>query len=233
MSWWRHTHAHLSRGGWLEARFLAAAGLILLLIFAFVKIADEVTDGASRDFDHAAVEFFRHPGAPPAPIGPPWLPEAARDITALGSAGVLTLLTVLVAIALLLQRRHRLVGLLVVSALGATALSNGMKKFFDRDRPDAAYQLMPVSQMSFPSGHSTLSAAIYLLLGLMLAKASTDYRAKGYFIAAAAFITMLVGVTRVYLGAHFPTDVAAGWCVGAAWALGSALIARRIERPPA
>lgn len=230
MSWWRRTHGHLSRGGWLEGRFLVVLAGILLLVFAFVKIADEVTEGASRDFDHAAIEFFRQPGPSHVPVGAPWLPEIARDITALGSASVLTLLTVLVAIALLLRGRRRLVLLLIASSLAATALSSGMKHLFGRERPEAAYQLMPVSSLSFPSGHSTLSAAVYLLLGLMLATASTSYRAKVYFIAAGAFIPLLVGLTRVYLGAHFPTDVAAGWCVGIAWALGSALIARRLER---
>lgn len=230
MSWWRRTHGHLSREGWLEGRFLAVLAGILLLVFAFVKIADEVTDGSSRDFDHAAIEVFRHPGPPHVPVGAPLLPEIARDITALGSASVLTLLTLLVAIALLLQGRRRLVLLLIVSSLGATALSSGMKHLFGRERPHIDYQLMPVSSMSFPSGHSTLSAAIYLLLGLMLATSSTSYRAKFFFIAAGAFIPLLVGLTRVYLGAHFPTDVTAGWCVGAAWAMASAIVAHRLER---
>ncbi len=231
MRWGRGTLARLSRGGWLETNFLFALAVILLLVFAFVKIADEVTDGNSRDFDHAAIEWFRHPGPPHAPIGPKALPEIARDVTALGGAAVLTLLTALVATALWLRRRRRLVALLIVSCLGATLLSGGMKRFFERDRPAAAYQLMPVSSMSFPSGHSTLSAAVYLLLGLMLATASPDYRSKIFFIAAGALLPLLVGLTRVYLGAHFPTDVAAGWCVGAAWALGSALVAHRLERP--
>ena len=73
--------------------------------------------------------------------------------------------------------------------------------------------------MSFPSGHAALSAVCYLTLGVLLAQTQASRTLRIYFIATAMVLTLLVGVTRIYLGVHYPTDVLAGWCFGIAWAL--------------
>jgi undecaprenyl-diphosphatase len=83
---------------------------------------------------------------------------------------------------------------------------------------------------SFPSGHATLSAATYLTLGVLLARLELRRRAKLYFLGLAVILTALVGASRVYLGVHWPTDVLAGWSVGAAWAMGVWLVALWLQR---
>jgi undecaprenyl-diphosphatase len=83
---------------------------------------------------------------------------------------------------------------------------------------------------SFPSGHSLNAAVVYLTLGSMLAGLSREPRLKLYFFGVAMLLTFLVGVSRVYMGVHYPTDVLAGWCAGMAWALSCGLVARRLRR---
>lgn len=213
--------------GWFESRTLLLALVGFGCLFVFVEIADEVREGGTRDVDHSVLDALRAPGDPATPRGPAWMTPVIRDISALGGVAVLTLLTLLVVGFLVLQRRWRLAAVLLASSIGATILNHAMKRFFNRDRPETAYHLVEVGNQSFPSGHSMLSAAIYLTLGMMLAKVARPVWAKGYFLASAGVVVVLVGLSRVYLGVHFPSDVAAGWTIGAAWAFLCALVAHR------
>ncbi len=204
------------------------AGLLVIVVcaWAFAELADEVREGATADFDRGVLVALRQPGDLGTPIGPEALQRVVRDVTALGSAAVLTLVTLLSAGWLAIRRKWTLVALLMVSVVGATVLSVTMKLFFDRERPELAFRLMPTSDMSFPSGHSTLSAATFLSIGLLLSAATAVRREKLYCMAWAVLLTVLVGLSRLYLGVHFPTDVLAGWCVGIGWALACAVVAR-------
>ena len=105
-----------------------------------------------------------------------------------------------------------------------------MKLGFNRARPDVVPHLVDVSTMSFPSGHAMLSAMTYLTLGAMLARAQSQRRLKIFVLGVTMALTLLIGVSRVVLGVHWPTDVLAGWLVGCAWALGFWLLARQITR---
>lgn len=172
---------------------------------------------------------LRVPGSPTTPIGPPWLSEAARDVTALGGVAVLTLLTVLVTAQFLLRREWAAAALVALTAISGTMISNVLKLIFHRPRPEFT-AIMEYGQGSFPSGHSTASAVIYLTFGLMLAKAADTRSMRVFYISAAILLTGLVGVSRLYLGVHYPTDVAAGWSIGAAWALICAMIASMVDR---
>jgi undecaprenyl-diphosphatase len=102
--------------------------------------------------------------------------------------------------------------------LGGTALNSLLKLVFARPRPDLVTPLTQVLTLSFPSGHAALSAIGYLTLGALLAQAQASRAIRIYFIVVAVALTLLVGVSRVYLGVHYPTDVLAGWCIGLAWA---------------
>ncbi|MEO6368948.1 MAG: phosphatase PAP2 family protein [Steroidobacteraceae bacterium] len=163
------------------------------------------------------------------PIGPDWLQRAAMDITSLGSHTVLILLVTIVAGFLLINGR-RAAGLLTVLASGgAMVLSSCLKALFHRARPDVVERLVSVFSPSFPSGHALLSAAIYLTLGALLAREFPRTPLRRYFLSIAVALTLLIGLSRVYLGVHWPSDVLAGWCIGALWAWGCWRVAKRLQ----
>ena len=155
----------------------------------------------------------------------------------LGSGSVLTLVTLGCVGALLLARRYRMLIVLLIVVGGGTLLSLGMKQFFNRPRPPYAEMMPYVVTASFPSGHSMLSAVVYMTLAVFLARASSQRSFKIYFIVIGVIVTLLVGVSRVYLGVHYPTDVLAGWSSGLTWAMLCWLViyflqqTRLIERP--
>ena len=220
-------HAEHSRGAeatrarprWLEFGFLAVVCAAASALWVFIEVAESVVEGETHAFDVAILLALRTAGDPADPFGPRWLEQLARDITALGSPGVLTLLVVAVSAFLLLVRRQRS-ALLVLAATGTGALATRLLKLsFDRPRPELIPPDITISTASFPSGHAMGSAFVYLTLGALLAQASTDQRSKLFAMCLALALTGLVGISRVYLGVHWPSDVLAGWAAGACWAI--------------
>lgn len=203
--------------GILQLRYALMAMSALLLV-GFGLIADEVSEGDSLDFDKAVLAALREPGNLQDPVGPAWLEEAARDVTALGGVAILSLLVTLVVAHFMLRGKWRTGAFLAFVVIAGTMLSNALKVFFDRPRPDLT-GIVHVASASFPSGHATVSAVTYLSLGVVLARASDRRRLKLFYIAVAILLTGIVGLSRLYLGVHYPTDVAAGWALGAAWAI--------------
>ena len=143
---------------------------------------------------------------------------------------VLTLMTFAVAGYLLMAKKYHAMWLVLIATFSGLILSTVLKQSFDRDRPDLVPHLSHVYTSSFPSGHSMLSAVVYLTLGSLLARLAPGYAVKIYFIALALFATFLVGVSRVYMGVHYPTDVLAGWTAGLVWAIVCWLVARQLQR---
>ena len=195
---------------------LAIAGLL----FAFGFIAQEVVKGKTLAFDREVMLALRSSADPRVPIGPTWLPEAARDLTSLGSIIVLVIITLAVVGYLFLAGRSAVAWLMLIAVFDGIVLSDLLKFAFGRARPDEVTPLARVFTTSFPSGHATLSAITYLTIGAILARSQPLSTISVYFLSLAAFLTVLIGVCRIYLGVHYPTDVLAGWCVGAAWAMG-------------
>ncbi len=213
-----------------EPMVLVAVLAIAAAIWLFAALADEVMEGDTHAVDEAILLALRDPADVAQPFGPEWLHEVVRDFTALGGNAVLTLVTVAVTGYLLMLRRYGAAMLVIIAIGGGTLLAMALKLGFDRPRPDLVPHGTLVTSASFPSGHSMLSAVVYLTLGALLARVQPRRRLKAYLLLLAVLVTILVGISRIYLGVHWPTDVLAGWSVGAAWALSCWLIARWLQQ---
>ncbi len=223
--------ADLDRVAGLARRSAAAAkkeiGLVAVMallagsIWAFIGISDKVLEEETHAIDEAILLSLRTPGDRSDPIGPDWVEELGRDATALGGVGVLTLITVASVVYLVLRGKGRVALFVAISIASGIALSTALKAGFDRPRPDLVPHGSIVYTASFPSGHSMMSALVYLTLGVLLARMQPERRLKIYVLLLAVLVTVAVGVSRVYLGVHWPTDVLAGWTAGAAWAMAS------------
>jgi undecaprenyl-diphosphatase len=214
----------------LEAGTVILVLLVASALWTFLGIADEVREGETAGFDRWLLLALRDPADPTHPIGPAWLREVGRDLTALGGVAVLSLLTAAVAAWLALRRLWGATWLLLASVGGGILASTLLKLAFERPRPDLVPHLSHVATASFPSGHSMMAAVVYLTLGVLLARVEPRRRTKAFVLSVAVILTLLVGVSRVYLGVHWPTDVLAGWSIGAAWALLCWLVARWLQR---
>lgn len=182
-------------------------------------LADELIEGEGWAIDPRILVGLRVPGDLQRPIGPHWLQQSAVDISALGGPTLLWLFG-LSGLVWLLWRRHRAeAAWIAVSLIGATLISNSLKYVIGRPRPELVPHLVQVNNASFPSGHSLVSAALYLTLALMLAEDAKSWAARTAIVGFGALLVLLIGCSRVYLGVHWPSDVLGGWSFGTAWAL--------------
>jgi len=180
--------------------------------------AHEVGEGSTEVLDRRILLALRNPADLSDPIGPRWLEETMRDITGLGSVFTVVFVTCAVAAYLALTERRR-IGLYVLGAVGSGELvSTVLKLFYHRPRPDLVPHGMEVFTASFPSGHAMMSAIAYLTLAILLARVDRNRRVKGFVLVLGVSVTLLVGISRIYLGVHWLSDVLVGWCVGEAWA---------------
>jgi len=189
------------------------------VIFLFAKLADWVAEGRTRAFDERILLALRTPGNLSDPIGPLWFEEFVRDVTALGSTGVLTMMVLAVTGFLVMTRKRYAAVVVLAAVISGVLISQTMKWAYARPRPELVPHGAEVYTASFPSGHAMMSAIVYLTLGALLARTQADAGVKAYILAVAVILTALVGSSRVYLGVHWPTDVLAGWVLGAVWAL--------------
>ncbi len=196
----------------------------------FVVLAEEVNEGETLSVDNAILLAMREPGDPGDPRGPAWVESMGRDLTALGSTVVIVFITAAIGGGLLLLRNYQAVLFMLIAVGGGQAISSLLKFGFNRPRPDLVPHAVDVYTASFPSGHSMLSAIIYLTLAALLSRLTKSAALRLYIVAAAMVLTVLVGISRVYLGVHYPSDVLAGWAAGLAWAATCWLVAAILQQ---
>lgn len=210
-----------------QARALAAKRpeLVVLLAFALaaaallmiVKLGSEIAEGDTTAFDVAVLTQLRHATAGDA-VWQTTLRAVMLDVTALGDNATLVIVVAMVAGFLLLAHRRRLALLLIAATASGAIVTGVLKAVFDRPRPDVVAHLTTFGTASFPSGHAMNSAVTYLTLAGLVARAAPTGRLRVYLLCCAAALTFVIGVSRIYLGVHWATDVLAGWIAGSGWA---------------
>jgi undecaprenyl-diphosphatase len=202
-----------------EAPYLVVVLALSVAIWIFGILESRPNGAFTANFDRGVLLSLRRTDDLSKPIGPPVFVTALRDITALGSTTVIGFITIAVAGLIALNGQPRKALLVCISVASGSGLSTLLKGFFGRARPDVVPYLAPHSAASFPSGHALLSAVAFLTIGALAARSVERRRLKIYIFVLSIVATVIVGCSRVYLGVHWPTDVIAGWIVGAGWAL--------------
>ncbi len=213
----------------LDLVVLAAALVAVGGAWAFIELADEVLEGETHAIDEGLLRSLRNPNDLSDPLGPAWFEESVRDLTALGSPVVVGLVVATVLGYLLIVQGYRAALLVVGSTLGGQILCLLLKGFFARPRPALVPGLTRAQLASFPSGHSMVAVVLYLTIGAILAESLPQRRLKLYVLSVAMLLAALVGMSRIYLGVHYPTDVLAGWAAGLSWAMVCWLVAHRLR----
>ena len=207
--------ASAPRNGWNRRHAIAIGALALLGL----AVASLMADGGSLAFDRSLMLALRTPGAPDDPLGPRWFEDVMRDMTALGGIGVVIGASLVFAGYLALERRLVDIAVLATSIVGAQLVSGVIKHLVQRPRPDLVSHEAAIYSASFPSGHTLMATVVYITFALLLAADFADRRVREYLLASAWLVAFAVGASRIYLGVHWPSDVLAGWSLGALWML--------------
>lgn len=201
---------------------LKLAGFFLALLALagiFFGIAAALGSSGLLGFDRAILEFFRQGEDPSRIIGPSAIQTVTQQATDIGSGTVMAMWSGLILGYMLLDRQWSHAAQLALAAGGGAALGWGFKQFYQRPRPEIVPRLGEVHSWSFPSGHANLSMIIFLTLGVFIARYSRTRLQKIYVMAVAVGLVLFIGWSRIALGVHYPSDVLAGWTLGAGWAL--------------
>lgn len=214
-------NAHLQRLDRFDAatipRALPVALTVVVITWgAFEVLATRLRDSA-EDLDHQIVFLLRDPRDHAQMIGPRALEEVMRDFTALGGYAVLTVTIVAFAVFQRLQNGPSHCRFFLITTIGGYLCSMLMKKTVGRDRPAIVPHLSHVETSSFPSTHSMMSAITWLTIGVMLSQHSDHPAIRRLLTLLPLLLAFSVGISRVFMGVHFPTDVLAGWTAGLLW----------------
>ncbi|MFY7866278.1 phosphatase PAP2 family protein [Roseateles sp.] len=204
---------------------LLLGGLAAVLAWLFLEVSGEVIEGGTRSLDVALLHAAQRLRAEHASLG-----SVMRDLSGVGSTLVLSLLTIMAVLYLLLLGRGLQAYLLAASVISGSLAVFVMKTAFGRSRPDPAFADMVASGLSFPSGHASISALVFLSLGALLASGRARLAERAFILFAAALMAVLIGLSRIALGVHWASDVVGGWAFGAAWAVLFVLLARKLAR---
>jgi undecaprenyl-diphosphatase len=196
----------------LGLSLLIGLGVAVLLVWGFAELTGAVLEGETLEFDRAVMNWINTHRTP-------WLDVTAIELTALGSAVVLAVVGLALSVVLWHLEKRRHVAMIWFSVTGSAVLNQALKVIFGRDRPDLFEPLVKVGSLSFPSGHAMNSMVFYTVVGFAIGHVVGPGPARRATYAFAAFLVVLVGFTRVYLGVHYPSDVLAGMAAGCSWAI--------------
>lgn len=210
--------SHVWRTRRYQLVFAAMATASLGFCYIFVALADEITEGETQQLDERVLLWLRRADDLAVPIGPAWLKGTMLDITSLGGPICLGIFSAALVGLLLIEGQRRVAWLSMLAIGGGAVMSFVLKEIFARPRPSIVPHLREVTNTSFPSGHALSAAIVYLTIGVMLAKAMRGKWAKAYCMFWGALLALLVGLSRIYLGVHYPSDVLGGWIAGLGWA---------------
>ena len=203
----------------VERRSLMAIAATSAAVWGVVRLGTGVGEGETGAFDRTVLLAFRTRADPNLPIGPIWVRETARDITALGGFTVLTLITIAAIAVLLVYHRYRQATVFAATVIIAQVASETIKAMVGRPRPMFITHYDLVASASFPSGHSMMAPAVYFTLATIIAAGELRPAARALLMGGSIFLVATIGISRIYLGVHWPTDVIAGWTLGSAIAL--------------
>lgn len=196
----------------------------MVAVWTFLALTGEVRELETSRFDQTVLLAFRVAGNLETPVGPRWLQESVRDITALGGFAALTLIAVMAILLLLMHGRRTQALIFGATVVFAQFAAEAVKHIVDRARPDLVPHHDLVYSASFPSGHAVMAPVVYLTLAAILAAGDRRRSVKVLLLVGAALLVIVIGVSRVYLGVHWPTDVLAGWTMGTAIALAASVV---------
>ena len=206
------TPAHDPRRVAFGVAIAFAVAFTLTVALGFLLELGWASDGSTA-FDSEVTRWFVDHRTPT------WT-DAMRVVTWLGSSAVVIPLAIVVVVALLIGRRRWLALFVALAVGGASLLSVLAKDVIGRDRPPVDIRLQQSHSSAFPSGHSTQAAATYFALAIVVTVLSQSRALRAVTWTAATLIVFLVGVSRVYLGMHWATDVLGGWLLGSLWVAG-------------
>ena len=192
------------------------------LVF-FAWLADEVLEGETQRFDTLTRETV-HQFASPA------MTSAMRGISFLGSTIFLTIATAVVVVLFLKRHWNREAILFTITMVGASILNVTLKLAFKRQRPTPYFSLLPPESYSFPSGHSLGSCCFYGALAAILAARAQTVRAKSFLWIFGILMFLLIGLSRIYLGVHYTTDVIAGFVAAFFWVMVVGFVENQLRR---
>ena len=194
------------------ALLVGALAVIAICVTFFALLADEVMEGGTQAFDNSVLLWMNAHASP-------WLTGLALDVTALGAGTVVWLVVMVASIYLWVSCHRWSAALLWVSIVGSGLINATMKLFFNRPRPHLFPWRVPFAGLSsFPSGHSMTSMVCYATLAYLISRLEPNRFLRRFTFALAALIILGIGLSRMYLGVHYPTDVLAGFAMGMAWA---------------
>jgi undecaprenyl-diphosphatase len=211
------THAHrigVVTWWYLLLSFMA----VTVLVAGFVHLTDEVIEGGTLHLDQAVLLGIHQ-------VHSPWLDALVASTTDIGGLIGVVILTLLAVGLLCLARKYRAVVQLLIGVGGAGLMNVLLKNMFERARPDLWQWLVHESSYSFPSGHAMASSALAMSVVLILWHTRWRWGA----VAAAALYTVYVGLTRLYLGVHYPSDIIGAWIISAAWVVLASMVIGTIK----